>query len=135
MGKDVDVTRFTREDRTRYRQKVRRCLDVFERMLRESRFDFARPMIGLEIELNLVDTDYQPHFANAETLEAGTEATLGWAAPRRRRPAQVATAAVGAIANAYARATGTKPRSFPIVFPVDFVPFPTGTGSTRVLRA
>ena len=41
-------------------------------------------------------------------------------------------AAVGAIANAYARATGTKPRSFPIIFPVDFVPFPTGTGSTRV---
>ncbi|MCW2681999.1 MAG: isoquinoline 1-oxidoreductase [Frankiales bacterium] len=41
-------------------------------------------------------------------------------------------AAFGAVANAYARATGTKPRSFPIVFPVDFTPFPTGTGSTRV---
>ena len=41
-------------------------------------------------------------------------------------------AAVGAVANAYARATRTKPRSFPIVFPVDFVPFTTGTGSTRV---
>jgi isoquinoline 1-oxidoreductase beta subunit len=33
-------------------------------------------------------------------------------------------AAVGAVANAYARATGTRPRSFPIVFPVDFTPFP-----------
>ncbi|HVK24578.1 MAG TPA: molybdopterin cofactor-binding domain-containing protein [Actinokineospora sp.] len=33
-------------------------------------------------------------------------------------------AAVGAIANAYARATGVKPRSFPIIFPVDFEPFP-----------
>jgi isoquinoline 1-oxidoreductase beta subunit len=33
-------------------------------------------------------------------------------------------AAVGAIANAYARATGTSPRSFPIIFPVDFDPFP-----------
>ncbi|ALG07379.1 xanthine dehydrogenase family protein molybdopterin-binding subunit [Kibdelosporangium phytohabitans] len=33
-------------------------------------------------------------------------------------------AAVGAIANAYARATGIKPRSFPITFPVDFDPFP-----------
>lgn len=32
-------------------------------------------------------------------------------------------AAVGAVANAYARATGTKPRSFPIIFPVDFDPF------------
>ncbi|MEJ3653703.1 molybdopterin cofactor-binding domain-containing protein [Actinomycetes bacterium KLBMP 9759] len=33
------------------------------------------------------------------------------------------SAPVGAIANAYARATGTKPRSFPIIFPVDFEPF------------
>ncbi|MCW2882667.1 MAG: isoquinoline 1-oxidoreductase [Sphaerisporangium sp.] len=32
-------------------------------------------------------------------------------------------AAVGAIANAYARATGTRPRSFPINFDVDFTPF------------
>jgi isoquinoline 1-oxidoreductase beta subunit len=33
-------------------------------------------------------------------------------------------AAAGAIANAYARATGIAPRSFPINFPVDFEPFP-----------
>ncbi|WP_371664360.1 molybdopterin cofactor-binding domain-containing protein [Streptomyces sp. NBC_00280] len=33
-------------------------------------------------------------------------------------------AAVGAIANAYARATGTKPRAFPVNFDVDFTPFP-----------
>lgn len=33
-------------------------------------------------------------------------------------------AAVGAIGNAYARATGTVPNSFPINFPVDFTPFP-----------
>jgi isoquinoline 1-oxidoreductase subunit beta len=33
-------------------------------------------------------------------------------------------AAVGAIANAWARATGRKPRSFPLTFPVDFDPFP-----------
>ncbi|MFJ5550924.1 molybdopterin cofactor-binding domain-containing protein [Streptomyces sp. NPDC093225] len=33
-------------------------------------------------------------------------------------------AAVGAIANAYARATGTKPRSFPLDFDVDFTPYP-----------
>lgn len=40
-------------------------------------------------------------------------------------------AAVGAIANAYARATGTKVRNFPLIFPVDFTPFPRGAGSTR----
>ncbi|PAZ11039.1 isoquinoline 1-oxidoreductase [Streptomyces sp. SA15] len=33
-------------------------------------------------------------------------------------------AAVGAVANAYARATGTRPRSFPVTFDVDFTPFP-----------
>ncbi len=33
-------------------------------------------------------------------------------------------AAVGAIGNAYARATGVRPRSFPVNFPVDFEPFP-----------
>lgn len=36
------------------------------------------------------------------------------------------SAASGAIANAYARATGIKPRNFPLIFPVDFVPFPPG---------
>jgi isoquinoline 1-oxidoreductase beta subunit len=36
------------------------------------------------------------------------------------------SAASGAIANAYARATGVKPRKFPLNFPVDFVPFPPG---------
>ena len=43
MGEEVDQQEFTREDRTRYREKVRRCLDVFARMLRESRFDAERP--------------------------------------------------------------------------------------------
>jgi isoquinoline 1-oxidoreductase beta subunit len=33
-------------------------------------------------------------------------------------------AAAAAVANAYARATGTSPRSFPINFPVDFEPLP-----------
>ncbi|MFF5449396.1 molybdopterin cofactor-binding domain-containing protein [Streptomyces sp. NPDC012888] len=33
-------------------------------------------------------------------------------------------AAVGAVANAWARATGSKPRSFPLDFDVDFTPYP-----------
>jgi len=36
------------------------------------------------------------------------------------------SASSGAIANAYARATGLKPRNFPLNFPVDFTPFPPG---------
>jgi hypothetical protein len=61
---------FTREDRARYRQKVRRCLDVFAAMLRESRFDTDRPLTGLEIELNLVDERADPAMRNAQALAA-----------------------------------------------------------------
>ena len=70
MGKGVAHQEFSREDRTRYREKVRRCLDVFARMLRESRFDADSPMTGLEIELNLVDELGDPALKNAEALEA-----------------------------------------------------------------
>jgi gamma-glutamyl:cysteine ligase YbdK (ATP-grasp superfamily) len=70
MGEKVDAGPFTREDRTRHRQKVRTGLDVLARMLTQSSFDFDRPMAGLEIELNLVDSDYQPAMRNAEVLEA-----------------------------------------------------------------
>src|SRR3954449_953755 len=70
MGEEVAQQEFTREDRTRYREKVRRCLDVFARMLRESRFDADAPMTGLEIELNLVDEVGDPALKNAEALEA-----------------------------------------------------------------
>src|SRR3954470_1451178 len=70
MGEKVAQQEFTREDRTRYREKVRRCLDVFARMLRESRFDADAPMTGLEIELNLVDEVGDPALKNAEALEA-----------------------------------------------------------------
>jgi gamma-glutamyl:cysteine ligase YbdK (ATP-grasp superfamily) len=70
MGDEVAQQEFTREDRTRYREKVRRCLDVLARMLRESRFDAESPMTGLEIELNLVDDLGNPAMKNIEALEA-----------------------------------------------------------------
>jgi hypothetical protein len=69
MGDDVVGTGYTREQRQQYREKVRQCLDVFERMLSESSFEFERPLTGLEIELNLVDGDFAPAMVNAEVLE------------------------------------------------------------------
>jgi len=39
-------------------------------MLSESRFDFERPLTGLEIEFNLVGDDFDPAMRNAEVLEA-----------------------------------------------------------------
>ena len=70
MGQDVPRTEFTREDRQLYRQKVRRCLDVFARMLAESRFESSeRRTMGLEIELNLLDDRGDPAMVNARVLE------------------------------------------------------------------
>ena len=68
MGEDVEVRNFTRQDRQQYRAKVRRCLDVFARMLAEAKFDFERPLTGLEIEFNLIDAVQDPAMGNAEVL-------------------------------------------------------------------
>ncbi|MFT4084815.1 MAG: glutamate-cysteine ligase family protein [Nocardioides sp.] len=68
MGEEVEHQEFTRADRTRYREKVRRDLDVFAQMLREGRFRADDPMVGLEVELNLVDEDGDPALKNAEAL-------------------------------------------------------------------
>lgn len=70
MGEDVDAREFTRDDRTRHREKVRQNLDVFERMLRDAHFDTDDPMTGLEVELNLVDDAGDPAMRNAEVLQA-----------------------------------------------------------------
>ena len=70
MGEEVDAQEFSRADRTRYREKVRRCLDVFARMLREARFDTDDPMTGLEVELNLVDEQGNPALKSSEALAA-----------------------------------------------------------------
>ncbi|WP_244927665.1 glutamate--cysteine ligase [Nocardioides sp. W7] len=68
MGEEVEAQEFTRADRTRHREKVRRCLDVFARMLRDARFDTDDPMTGLEVELNLIDDQGDPALKNAEAL-------------------------------------------------------------------
>jgi hypothetical protein len=69
MGEEVAVTVFTREDRQRYREKVKRNLDVFARMLAESAFDREARSVGLEIELNLTEQTGEPAMANAHVLE------------------------------------------------------------------
>jgi hypothetical protein len=69
MGQQVEAKVFSREDRQRYRQKVRSCLDVFARMLAESRFDADRRSVGLEIELNLTDDAGDPALTNQQVIE------------------------------------------------------------------
>ena len=69
VGADVEQARYTREQRQHYREKVRRDLDVFERMLSHSQFEFDRPMTGIEVELNLVSEDLGPKLDNKAILE------------------------------------------------------------------
>ena len=70
MGRDIQAIRITGEDRRRYRDKVRRSLDVFARMLRERLFDENPHTVGQEIELNLTDSRGMPSMRNADVLEA-----------------------------------------------------------------
>jgi hypothetical protein len=70
MGQEVAAKVFSREDRQRYREKVRSNLDVFARMLAEARFDPEVRSFGLEIELNLTDDAGDPALVNAAALEA-----------------------------------------------------------------
>src|SRR6266487_1493009 len=70
MGRDIPAITVSHEDRRLYREKVRRCLDVFARMLREARFETEPRQVGLEIELNLVDDRAAPSMRNASVLEA-----------------------------------------------------------------
>ena len=70
MGRDIQAIKFSGEDRGRYRDKLRRSLEVFATMLREHLFDAEPAQVGLEIELNLVDERGMPSMSNADVLDA-----------------------------------------------------------------
>jgi gamma-glutamyl:cysteine ligase YbdK (ATP-grasp superfamily) len=69
VGRDIQAIKISGEDRRRYRDKVRRSLDVFARMLRERMFEESPSTVGQEIELNLVDQRGLPSMRNAEVLK------------------------------------------------------------------
>ncbi len=70
MGRDIQAITISGEDRRKYREKVQRSLDVFARMLRERRFEASPSRVGVEIELNLVDSSGDPSMRNAAVLDA-----------------------------------------------------------------
>ena len=70
MGRDIQAIKITGEDRRKYRDKVRRSLDAFARMLRERLFSEHPSTVGQEIELNIVDERGMPSMRNAEALKA-----------------------------------------------------------------
>jgi hypothetical protein len=70
MGRDIQPVTITGEERARYRDKLRRSLEVFARMLHEHLFEAEPSQVGLEIELNLVDEHAMPSMRNAAVLAA-----------------------------------------------------------------
>ncbi|MGC4963263.1 glutamate--cysteine ligase [Gordonia sp. DT101] len=74
MGTDVSKREFTGEDRVRFRRQVSRGTEAIARMLADGLFtDHGRPpepLLGMEVELNLVDDDMNPAMANATVLDA-----------------------------------------------------------------
>src|SRR5580692_4347059 len=77
MGRDIQATKFSGEDRRIYRDKVWRSLEAFATMLRERLFEANPAQVGQEIELNLVDSAGMPSMRNAEVL--GALADPAWA--------------------------------------------------------
>jgi len=68
MGEKVVADRFDLSDRHRYREKLRKCLDALGVLLDERRFERPRNLMGLEIELNLADSEGLPRMMNTEVL-------------------------------------------------------------------
>ena len=69
MGRDIDQTEFSREDRTRYRNKVKANLSALERLMREGRFETGRRLCGVECEVYITDHRADPAAINAKLLE------------------------------------------------------------------
>ncbi|HUJ07989.1 MAG TPA: glutamate--cysteine ligase [Streptosporangiaceae bacterium] len=70
MGRDVPAITISRQDRRAYREKVRTCLDVLHRMLRESTFANGSHRAGLEMEFSLVDGHGHAARTNEQVLAA-----------------------------------------------------------------
>ncbi len=60
---------YTLRDLQRYREKTQLCLDVLGRMLAGDSFSTGPEQMGLEIELNLLDDNFEPAMANQAVLE------------------------------------------------------------------
>jgi gamma-glutamyl:cysteine ligase YbdK (ATP-grasp superfamily) len=68
VGRDIDTTTFTREDRTRYREKVKADLAALRELMEARRFETGRRLIGVEMEIYIIDGDGQAVPINAELL-------------------------------------------------------------------
>lgn len=69
MGDAVSTERYSPLQRTRYRERLAEDLETFDRHLQRAEFDDAGS-IGLELELNLIDSAGQPAAVGPRVLES-----------------------------------------------------------------
>ena len=69
MGRDIETTEFSREDRTRYREKVKRNLAALHQLVDEGRFERGRRRAGIEMEVYITDENGRVRPINAEVLD------------------------------------------------------------------
>lgn len=60
---------YTQREIHRYREKIQLCLRALNQMLAEDRLEAGPEQMGLEIELNLVDENFDPAMANTAVLQ------------------------------------------------------------------
>lgn len=60
---------FDGTDRARFRTRLAACQEVLEEMIAQGRFEKGRKLIGLELELDLVDAHGAPAMVNNEVLD------------------------------------------------------------------
>ena len=68
MGANVEAGGFGLGDRQRFRSRLRSCLASLDQMLGDKCFDRPRPLIGVEVEVNLADGLGAPRMVNEEVL-------------------------------------------------------------------
>ncbi|HVL98917.1 MAG TPA: glutamate-cysteine ligase family protein [Egibacteraceae bacterium] len=69
MGRDIDTTEFSREDRVRYRDKVKANLAALRQLMDAGRFETGRRLVGVEMEVYLTDPDGHVTPINAQLLD------------------------------------------------------------------
>ena len=69
MGRDIDTTEFTREDRARYRDKVKANLAALHQLVETNRFETGKRTLGVEVEIYVTDANGDAAPINAALLE------------------------------------------------------------------
>jgi hypothetical protein len=69
MGRDIDTVEFSREDRARYREKVKTNLAALHQLVETHRFETGKRTIGVEVEVYVTDKSGDAAPINQALLE------------------------------------------------------------------